>query len=156
MCRATRITLAYTPPAIPFYAYDATVTFRKELPSSSSRLLAPEAAVGLGTTEGGDSSFSAAKSALGSPGEGNVWDHIVEQSQMNSTRSGFLPEQIHNAENLQDVPTELNQIKANYYSSIRPFTNGMTVRNWLNGQSFEDQWNFGMQVSEDIWNGVIH
>jgi len=28
------------------------------------------------------------------------------------------------------------------------------VRNWLNGQSFKDQWNFVMSVTEDIWNGV--
>jgi hypothetical protein len=31
----------------------------------------------------------------------------------------------------------------------------MTVRDWLNGRSFEDQWNFGMEVTEDIWNEVI-
>lgn len=81
--------------------------------------------------------------------------NIVEQSRLKTTRSGFVSEQIHNAENLQDVPAELNQIKANYcYSSKDFFTNGLTVRDWLNGQSFEDQWNFGMQVTEDIRNGV--
>lgn len=70
-------------------------------------------------------------------------------------RSGFSSEQINNPENLNAVPSELNQLKANYYSSIQPFTNGMTVRDWLNGQSFGDQWNFGMSVTEDIWNGAI-
>lgn len=115
--------------------------------------LATDATIGLGTEEGGFSSFSAAKNALGSPGEGNVYDHIVEQSQIG--RSGFSSAQINNAENLNPVLSELNQIKANYYSSIRPFTGGQTVRDWLNGQSFESQWKFGMGVTEDIWNGVI-
>ncbi|MGH7685483.1 MAG: hypothetical protein ACREN2_01490 [Candidatus Dormibacteria bacterium] len=82
-----------------------------------------------------------------------MYDHIVEQSQMG--RSGFSSLQINNAENLNAVPSELNQLKANYYSSKQFFTDGQTVRDWLNGQSFEDQWNFGMSVTEDIWNGVI-
>lgn len=123
--------------------------------SAGGTPVAADATIGAGTTEGGYASFAAAKNALGSPGAGSVWDHIVEQSQMNATRSGFLPQQIHNSENLQDVPAELNQIKANYYSSIQPFSESMTVRNWLNGQSFEDQWNFGMSVTQDIWNGAI-
>jgi RHS repeat-associated protein len=110
-------------------------------------------AIGMGTTEGGFSSFSAAKSGLGPAGEANVYDHIVEQSQMG--KSGFSSEQINNAENLNPVPSGLNQIKANYYNSIQPFSNGLRVRNWLAGQSFEDQWNFGMSVTEDIWNGAL-
>jgi hypothetical protein len=114
---------------------------------------ATDATNGLGTEEGGFSSFSAAKNALGSPGEGNVYDHIVEQSQIG--RSGFSSAQINNPENLNPVLSELNQLKANYYSSIRPFTGGQTERDWLNGQSFASQWNFGMGVTEDIWNGVI-
>ena len=114
---------------------------------------ATDGTVGLGTGEGGYFSFAAAKSVLGVPGEGNVYDHIVEQSQMDQT--GFSSEQINNAENLNAVPSELNQIKANYYNSIQPFSNGLRVRNWLAGQSFEDQWNFGMSVTEDIWNGAI-
>jgi len=46
----------------------------------------------------GYSSFSAAKRAMGSPGEGNVFDHVVEQSQIG--RSGFAPEEIHNPFNM--------------------------------------------------------
>ena len=34
------------------------------------------------------------KKKLGSPGEGNVWHHIVEQSQIN--KSGFTSNQINN------------------------------------------------------------
>jgi hypothetical protein len=111
--------------------------------------------IGQGVTEGGYSTFSAAKKGLGSPGSGWVYDHVVEQSQMGASRSGFLARQIHNPENLNPVLKEVNQIKANYYSTKQFFTGGATVRDWLNGQSFLDQWNFGMSVTEDIWNGVI-
>jgi hypothetical protein len=71
---------------------------------------------------------------LGSPGEGNVYDHVVEQSQID--RSGFDPRVIHHPDNLEPVLARVNQIKANYYSSKQPFTDGMTVREWLSGQSY--------------------
>jgi hypothetical protein len=110
----------------------------------------------VGSTEEGTegfSSFSAAKTALGSPGEGNVYDHVVEQSQIG--RSGFSPEQIHNPDNLNPVSAEVNQLKANYYSTKQPFTNGGTVRDWLTGQPFEDQFGFGQEVTEQIQNGDV-
>jgi hypothetical protein len=100
----------------------------------------------------GYSSFRAAKAALGSPGSGNVFDHVVEQSQIG--RSGFAPEDIHNPFNLDPVGAGINQLKANYYSSIRPFTGGQTVRDWLTGQSFADQYNFGMDVNGRLQSGL--
>jgi hypothetical protein len=48
----------------------------------------------------------------------------------------------------------LNQLKANYYSSIRPFTGGGTVRDWLTGQSFADQYEFGMDILMMLRNGL--
>jgi hypothetical protein len=101
----------------------------------------------------GYSSFRAAKADLGSPGTGNVFDHVVEQSQIR--RSGFAPEEIHHPFNLTPVSARLNQIKANYYSSKQPFTGGLTVRDWLNGQSFRDQYEFGMDVLTQIRAGTI-
>ena len=98
----------------------------------------------------GYSSFRAAKADLGSAGPGNVYDHVVEQSQI--ARSGFAPEEIHNPFNLDPVPSEVNQLKANYYSSKQFFTNGGTVRDWLTGQSFADQYEFGMDVLMRIQN----
>lgn len=101
----------------------------------------------------GYSSFSAAKLAMGSPGQGNVFDHVVEQSQIG--RSGFAPEEIHNPFNMNPVSARTNQIKANYYSSKQPFTGGGTVRDWLTGQSFADQYSFGMDVLTQIRRGLI-
>jgi RHS repeat-associated protein len=100
----------------------------------------------------GYKTFSAAKRELGSPGVGNVFDHTVEQSQIG--RSGFAPEEIHSPYNLNPVPAGLNQLKANYYSSIRPFTGGGTVRDWLTGQSFADQYEFGMDMMMMMRNGT--
>jgi RHS repeat-associated protein len=119
-------------------------------------------AAGAGTEEAsalGDTSnllpgyrtFSAAKKDLGSPGAGNVFDHTVEQSQIG--RSGFMPDEIHSPYNLNPVPAGLNQLKANYYSTIRPFTGGGTVRDWLAGQSFADQYEFGMDILMMLRNG---
>lgn len=101
----------------------------------------------------GYSSFSAAKRAMGSPGAGNVFDHVVEQSQIK--RSGFAPEEIHNPFNMNPVSARTNQIKANYYSSKQPFTGGDTVRDWLTGRSFADQYSFGMDVLTQIRKGAI-
>lgn len=35
---------------------------------------------------------------------------------------------------------------SSYYSSKQPFTNGLTVRNWLSGKSFKEQYDFGMKT----------
>jgi hypothetical protein len=92
----------------------------------------------------GFNSFNALKRHLGPAGQGNHWHHIVEQSQIK--KSGFSAQQIHNTANVVRVSQAThNQITA-YYNSKRSFTNGMTVRNWLAGQSFEVQHNFGIQV----------
>ena len=40
-----------------------------------------------------------------------------------------------------------------YYSSKQAFTGGNTVRGWLTGQSYEKQFEFGMQILKDF--GVI-
>jgi hypothetical protein len=100
----------------------------------------------------GYSSFNAAKRAMGSPGQGNVFDHVVEQSQIG--RSGFEPQEIHNPFNMDPVSARTNQIKANYYSSKQPFTGGGTVRDWLTGLSFADQYSFGMDVLTQIRKGL--
>ncbi|MBP6997262.1 MAG: hypothetical protein KBB39_14090 [Phycicoccus sp.] len=112
----------------------------------AAKTVGPNAAEGFG-------SFSAAKRALGSLGKGNVYDHVVEQSQIG--RSGFAPELIHNAYNMKPVPGWVNQVKANYYSRKFDWTNGGTVRDWLSGQSYDAQYQFGLRVLDDVQAGVI-
>jgi hypothetical protein len=103
--------------------------------------------------EGRRPSFRAAKRALDVPGPGRGFDHVVEQSQIG--RTGFAPTEIHSPFNLNPVEGSTNQIKANYYSSKLLFTNGLTVRDWLNAQSFIDQYQFGMDVLCQIKSGRI-
>jgi len=51
---------------------------------------------------------------------------------------------------LNPVPTNLNQ----YYSMIRPYTGGMTVRTWPAGQSFADQYEFGVDIMMMLRTGT--
>ncbi|MBI5877542.1 MAG: RHS repeat-associated core domain-containing protein [Chloroflexi bacterium] len=98
-------------------------------------------------------SFDAFKRAMGSAGEENVWHHIVEQRAVNVERFGAAA--IHNTINVIKVSREVNQAIADYYSRIRGFTNGMTVREWLTTQSFEDQFEFGQRILDMVQNGGV-
>ena len=84
------------------------------------------------------------KNEIGSPGAGNEWHHIVEQSQI--SKSGFSPQMIQNTNNIVSISKTAHRAISGYYSSVQPFTNGMIVRNWLAGQSFNAQYEFGINV----------
>ena len=100
----------------------------------------------------GFSSFQALKNYLGSAGEKMHWHHIVEQSQIN--KSGFSSEQVHNTSNVIAVDAHTHaQITGYYNTTTFRFTKGLSVRNWLSGQSFQAQFDFGMGVLRDF--GVI-
>jgi hypothetical protein len=55
---------------------------------------------------------------------------------------------------MNPVSAGTNQLKANYYSTKQFFTGGGTVRDWMSGQSFADQYEFGMDVLRRIENGL--
>ena len=99
---------------------------------------------GEGLPGKGFDTYGQLKKEIGSPGEGNEWHHIVEQSQI--VKSGFNPQQVQNTDNVIAVSQTSHRAISGYYSSIQPFTNGLTVRNWLAGQSFSEQYRFGMNV----------
>jgi hypothetical protein len=56
---------------------------------------------------------------------------------------------------MNPVSAGTNQIKANYYSTTQYFTGGRTVRDWLTGQSFAEQYAFGMDVLAQIRRGEL-
>jgi hypothetical protein len=56
---------------------------------------------------------------------------------------------------MKPVSAATNQLKANFYSTNVAGPGGGTVRDWLTGQSFSDQLSFGMQVLEQIKNGLL-
>ena len=104
------------------------------------------------TPNQGYSSFKSLKKAIGSAGEGNDWHHIVEQSQIK--KSGFSPELIHNTDNIIAIDHATHMKITGYYNTKSfDFTNGLSVRDWLAGQSYEKQYNFGLDVLRKF--GVI-
>lgn len=88
--------------------------------------------------------FTEAKSDLGSPGIGKQWHHIVEQCQI--MKSGFSTRMVNSTDNLVAIDTDVHRKISAYYSSKPDFTKGVTVRNWLASQSFENQYRFGIQT----------
>jgi hypothetical protein len=104
--------------------------------------------IASGASSGGSAGFNTfneAKKYLGSAGEGNQWHHIVEQSQIQ--KSGFSSQVIHNTDNLIAVNKTIHgQISGYYNTKNFDFTGGVSVRNWLAGQSFEKQYEFGTNV----------
>jgi RHS repeat-associated protein len=95
--------------------------------------------------------FDQLKRALGSPGEGKVWHHIVEQRTPNVQRFGARA--IHCKGNVIAVSREVNQRIADYFSSKRSFTGGKTVREWLNSKSFAEQRRIGHKVLDMVLTG---
>ena len=60
---------------------------------------------------------------------------------------------LHNTGNLIKLPhgkgTIHNQISG-FYSSKQPFTGGKTVREWVSGKPFQEQFDFGIQTIKDF------
>lgn len=106
---------------------------------------------GLPVNQGYDS-FDKLKTAIGSAGEGNHWHHIVEQSQIG--KSGFTAQQIHNTSNIIAVDASTHaKITGHYNTTTFEFTNGKSVRDWLAGQSYENQYAYGIKILKEF--GVI-
>ena len=118
--------------------------------SNASKGICNGSRVAIGTssiTGRGFKSFDAFKRAMGPAGEGQAWHHIVKQTPSNVSRFGA--EAIHNTSNLVKLPHgkgSLHNKITGYYNSKQPFTGGMTVRKWLSTQSYEQQYEFGVQV----------
>ncbi len=99
----------------------------------------------------GYNSFSAFKQAYGSAGKGLSWHHIVEQTPSNLSRFGA--QRIHNINNSVRLPSgsgSFHNRLSGYYSSKQLFTEGLTVRKWLQPQSFQNQYNFGINRLRDM------
>jgi hypothetical protein len=93
----------------------------------------------------GYSSFDAFKNANGAAGKDKAWHHIVEQSQI--VKSGFSSQIINNTDNLIIIDSATHAKISGYYNTKSlEFTKGLSVRDWLAGQSFEAQYNFGISV----------
>ncbi len=93
--------------------------------------------------------------ARGSAGPNKEWHHIVEQTDGNVRRFGATA--IHNTENAIALDKALHDMSSAFYSSKKPrITNSelMTVREWLRGQSYQAQRDFGLLAIENIRAGI--
>ena len=75
--------------------------------------------------------------------------HVVEQCQAN--KSGFSQADIQAKGNKVDLPYELHRKISGFYSSKPDQYGGLRVRDYLAGQSFEQQSQFGWRVIEKFW-----
>ncbi len=96
----------------------------------------------------GYATFQQLKNSLGSPGWGKQWHHIVEQCQ--SVKSGFSTFWINNSNNVINITKQVHQKVSAHYSSIQSHTNGLRVRDWLAGQSFQKQYEYGVKILRQL------
>ena len=93
----------------------------------------------------GFKTFNALKGSVGKAGDGKQWHHIVEQSQI--SKSGFSPELIHNTSNIISVDKSIHsKITGHYNTTTFEFTKKASVRNWLAGKSYEEQYEYGINI----------
>jgi hypothetical protein len=78
------------------------------------------------------------------PGKtGNEYHHIVEQGGANE--DNFTAEELHSTKNIVPLPDPIHDLVSAEYSKEYEKT-GITVRQWLQTQSFEKQYEYGIDV----------
>ncbi len=113
--------------------------------------------IGVFAQTRGFQSFSAFKRVFGRAGPGKSWHHIVEQTPENLARFG--QENIHNPQNIAAVKegAGLTHRKiTGFYQSKQPRLTGsptLTVREWLNTMSFQEQYTFGLETLQRFGGG---
>jgi len=83
-------------------------------------------------------------------GSGNDYHHIVEQGGDNS--NNFTPEQLQSTKNIIPLPGPIHDLVSAHYSSEYD-ASGKTVRDWLSGQSFDQQYQYGMETLHKL--GIV-
>jgi hypothetical protein len=80
---------------------------------------------------------------LGSAGEGRQWHHLVE-ARLAGRR--FPPELVHSTDNIVSLPIEVHRrVSAKMSSNLR-YTEGKTLRKWLEPKPFAFQHKWGMRL----------
>jgi hypothetical protein len=81
--------------------------------------------------------------------------HIVEQGPQNDDLSPEEKQLIDDPEDIVRVPRYTHQQLTNYYRNVddNPPCNGLTPRQYLRGKSFEDRYQFGLNVLRKM--GII-
>lgn len=130
--------------SIPLFGAAATTVASVGLGALGLGCANPEYSSPVESESGGFNSYRELKQTLGDPGDGNQWHHVVEQCQIN--KSGFPVTMIQNPNNMMPVNAIEHAQISGYYNSIQPFSDGLRVRNWLAGQPYGFQYDFGFDV----------
>jgi RHS repeat-associated protein len=101
--------------------------------------------------EAGFDSFRALKRSWGPAGDGLVWHHIVEQSKAEQ----FSKQMINAPGNVVAVAREINENLNAFYSSKQPFSGKLTVRDWLKGKSWQEQYRLGLEWLDKALKGEL-
>jgi hypothetical protein len=83
-------------------------------------------------------------------GPGKEWHHMVEQGGDNETN--FSPEQLQSTKNIIPLPGPVHDLVTAEYAKEYDHS-GVSVREWLSGQSFEAQWNEGVKILRTL--GIV-
>lgn len=95
-------------------------------------------------------SYEAAKQALGWRLDREL-HHLVEQSQTKSHRSGFPAERVNSTDNLVWIPPEVHRLINSKYSRKPLGGSAPTLRDSLNGKSWEHQYDIGERELDRAW-----
>jgi RHS repeat-associated protein len=102
--------------------------------------------------------MKALNAAHGDPTGNTVLGHIVEQSQMGAPPfegSGFTAEQIYSTDNVVRISNEMNQEMNYRFSAPRPdqlWGGGQRGYFRMNGVSWDEQYQFGKQMMQDMFD----
>jgi hypothetical protein len=88
--------------------------------------------------------------AYGAAGPGKEWHHMVEQGGDNGTN--FSAEQLQSTKNIYPLPGPVHDLVTAEYASEYD-KSGKSVREWLSGQSFDDQYNEGLKILRNL--GIV-
>ncbi len=111
----------------------------------ATRLAAKAAAESKGARDSFDSA-RAIKNYLGRAGDVKSWHHIVEESKTDQ----FGPQTIHSFDNMVPLPNVDHHAISGFYSSKQEISEGQKVRDWLRGQPFDQQYEFGLKQLKRI------
>jgi hypothetical protein len=123
---------------------------RQEIARQLARELTSRTVIPPRRSGQGFNTFGEFKTTMGAAGTGQAWHHIVGQTTSNLQQFGA--EAIHNTGNLIRLAhgkSSIHQEITNFYNSVQPQLTGatdITVREWINTQSFEEQQDFGIRV----------
>ena len=84
---------------------------------------------------------------FGPAGDGKEYHHIVEQGGANE--DNIPAEELHSTENIIPLPGPIHDLVSAKYSKEYDEA-GITVRQWLQTQSFDEQYKYGLKVLRDV------